>query len=154
MVGRIKLVSAKGRSEPRLHVVESELGLTSYHLRDAALPCVARAAQVWCPGRVGPAMRAWPCCSSPPRQGSNLGQMLGICWAYASEALSERAERTGFVFYVAGNNDVVRYIPAVEQDDLDAPIIYQDAEGKEAWRLSRQSEVGTCREGKVLETCM
>lgn len=71
-----------------------------------------------------------------------------------AEALSERAERTGFVFYVAGNNDVVRYIPAVEQDDLDAPIIYQDAEGKEAWRLSRQSEVGTCREGKVLETCI
>ena len=49
----------------------------------------------------------------------------------ASEALAERAERAGFVFYVAGQNGLVRYIPAVVQD-LDAPIIYQDAEGKEA----------------------
>lgn len=86
-----------------LEVVETELSLTSYHLR--VLP--------------------WSGVTSD----ESLALLL---FASGAEAVAQKGEQMGFVLYVAGSNAVVRYIPVIGNlDDLDAPISYQDAEGKE-----------------------
>eukprot|EP00913_Durusdinium_trenchii_P033594 g31448.t1 len=100
-----------------LSVVESELGLTSYHLR--LLP--------------------WSAITSDE-------SLTLLLFSEGAEAVAEQGQRCGFVVYVAGNNGVVRYIPVIDgMDRLDAPINYQDAEGKEA----RRSPVGRRGTGRA-----
>ncbi|CAJ1391992.1 unnamed protein product [Effrenium voratum] len=86
-----------------LEVVEQELGLSSYHLR------------------VLPYQRAF----------SSDEALALFLLADDAAPVREASAAWGFLFYVAGTNDVVRYVPVMSNmDDLDAPIIYQDAEGK------------------------
>eukprot|EP00933_Yihiella_yeosuensis_P015752 TRINITY_DN13635_c0_g1_i1.p1 TRINITY_DN13635_c0_g1~~TRINITY_DN13635_c0_g1_i1.p1 ORF type:complete len:238 (-),score=69.85 TRINITY_DN13635_c0_g1_i1:351-1064(-) len=48
-----------------------------------------------------------------------------------AQPVCKAAASTGFLVYLAGSNAVNRYIPPMNNlDDLDAPILYQDADGK------------------------
>lgn len=93
-----------------LRVIEEELGLTSYHLR--LLP--------------------WPGGATDlPAAVSGDEALALFLLTEDCRPVCQAAAAAGFFVYVAGTNAVVRFIPAMANaDDLDAPIIYQDASGK------------------------
>uniref|UniRef100_A0A7S0AES7 Uncharacterized protein n=1 Tax=Pyrodinium bahamense TaxID=73915 RepID=A0A7S0AES7_9DINO len=92
-----------------LAIVETELGLCSYHLRVV-------------PWEGGPA--------GGPARSSDQG-LIAFLMSEGAGPVCEAAACWGFFTYVAGDNSVERHIPAMcNLDDLDAPIIYADASGK------------------------
>eukprot|EP00928_Gymnodinium_smaydae_P095500 TRINITY_DN822_c0_g2_i1.p1 TRINITY_DN822_c0_g2~~TRINITY_DN822_c0_g2_i1.p1 ORF type:complete len:308 (+),score=42.86 TRINITY_DN822_c0_g2_i1:946-1869(+) len=92
-----------------LAITENELGLTSYHLRVV-------------PWQDGPA--GGPACSEDKG-------LTAFLFSDGSQPICDAAARHGFFIYCAGTNAKARYVPAIGNvDDLDAPIIYQDATGK------------------------
>ncbi|CAE8624068.1 unnamed protein product, partial [Polarella glacialis] len=93
-----------------LEVVEKELGLVSYHLR--VVP--------WLGGLAG----------GPGGTGDK--GLVAFLLSEGVQPVCQAAAAHGFLVYVAGSNACERYIPAIGNlDDLDAPIVYQDASGKE-----------------------
>lgn len=90
-----------------LHAVEANLGLASYHLR--VVP--------WDREAGGPG-------------GRRDGQLLEVLTSDGAQPVCQAAAARGFFVFVAGNNAREGHVPALPGlDDLDAPIMYQDASG-------------------------